>query len=465
MPCSSGWYSTNGIGAVSLRNGVPDSSSRRVARPYASRSASPQLSASPPWCTSSRITSVRASSRDPLVHRGLDRDLGVRHGDAVVVPRGSQVTVAEGRVEADRDARRGIGPLGLEVLGGRDDDDPVDDATAQQLAREAERERRLAGAGSRRGEEVAGSSARAVGAVEGEVLVERFGLPGAQPLRRAPRRALRVGGREVLGGEAADVRARVLRGGRRLPRHPPPHIAAQAAHTTSDHDRRAGRHRRARYPRSGHEPRKTNARRATKRHPEATNVGPHPWRRFVALGDSFTEGIGDSEPASPGGTPRLGRPRRRGALAAGARLRLREPRGPRQAHRADRRRPGRARARAQARPDHLLGRRQRRDPPGHRSRCDRGPVRGRGRAPAAATARPSSCSPGSTRTSRRCSAASAARSRSTTRTSARSPTATTASSPTSGRSRRCRTRASSTTTACTTTRSVTTRSRAWCCAP
>ncbi len=27
----------------------------------------------------------------------------------------------------------------------------------------------------------------------------------------------------------------------------------------------------------------------------------HPWRRFVALGDSFTEGIGDADPQSPGG--------------------------------------------------------------------------------------------------------------------------------------------------------------------
>jgi len=35
--------------------------------------------------------------------------------------------------------------------------------------------------------------------------------------------------------------------------------------------------------------------------PEVTNLGPHPWRRFVALGDSFTEGIGDPEPASPDG--------------------------------------------------------------------------------------------------------------------------------------------------------------------
>jgi lysophospholipase L1-like esterase len=27
----------------------------------------------------------------------------------------------------------------------------------------------------------------------------------------------------------------------------------------------------------------------------------HPWRRYVAIGDSFTEGIGDPEPSSPGG--------------------------------------------------------------------------------------------------------------------------------------------------------------------
>ena len=28
----------------------------------------------------------------------------------------------------------------------------------------------------------------------------------------------------------------------------------------------------------------------------------HPWSRYVAIGDSFTEGIGDPEPQSPGGT-------------------------------------------------------------------------------------------------------------------------------------------------------------------
>ena len=31
------------------------------------------------------------------------------------------------------------------------------------------------------------------------------------------------------------------------------------------------------------------------------SVVTHPWTRYVAMGDSFTEGIGDPEPASPGG--------------------------------------------------------------------------------------------------------------------------------------------------------------------
>ncbi len=31
------------------------------------------------------------------------------------------------------------------------------------------------------------------------------------------------------------------------------------------------------------------------------HTGSHPWRRYVALGDSFTEGVGDPEPGSPNG--------------------------------------------------------------------------------------------------------------------------------------------------------------------
>ncbi|MFT4219549.1 MAG: SGNH/GDSL hydrolase family protein [Microbacterium sp.] len=37
------------------------------------------------------------------------------------------------------------------------------------------------------------------------------------------------------------------------------------------------------------------------RSPFVPNDGPLPWRRFVAIGDSFTEGIGDPEPSLPGG--------------------------------------------------------------------------------------------------------------------------------------------------------------------
>ncbi|WP_052207507.1 SGNH/GDSL hydrolase family protein [Sinomonas humi] len=34
---------------------------------------------------------------------------------------------------------------------------------------------------------------------------------------------------------------------------------------------------------------------------ELMDAEPHPWHRYVALGDSFTEGIGDPNPDSPGG--------------------------------------------------------------------------------------------------------------------------------------------------------------------
>lgn len=37
------------------------------------------------------------------------------------------------------------------------------------------------------------------------------------------------------------------------------------------------------------------------RTPYVPNDEPHPWRRFVSVGDSFTEGIGDPEPDTPGG--------------------------------------------------------------------------------------------------------------------------------------------------------------------
>jgi lysophospholipase L1-like esterase len=37
------------------------------------------------------------------------------------------------------------------------------------------------------------------------------------------------------------------------------------------------------------------------RSPFVSNSGPHPWHRYVAIGDSFTEGVGDAEPRLPNG--------------------------------------------------------------------------------------------------------------------------------------------------------------------
>lgn len=39
----------------------------------------------------------------------------------------------------------------------------------------------------------------------------------------------------------------------------------------------------------------------TQRDVELADGARHPWHRYVALGDSFTEGIGDPDPAAPGG--------------------------------------------------------------------------------------------------------------------------------------------------------------------
>lgn len=37
------------------------------------------------------------------------------------------------------------------------------------------------------------------------------------------------------------------------------------------------------------------------RTPYVANAQAHPWRRYVAIGDSFTEGVGDPEPSAPNG--------------------------------------------------------------------------------------------------------------------------------------------------------------------
>src|SRR5690606_16185298 len=48
----------------------------------------------------------------------------------------------------------------------------------------------------------------------------------------------------------------------------------------------------------GHRENRMHAGGSGMRHP---GVMQHPWHRYVAIGDSFTEGIGDPEPRVPGG--------------------------------------------------------------------------------------------------------------------------------------------------------------------
>ena len=281
-----------------------------------------------------------ARHRELAVQRRPHRDLRVGDRDAVEVPGAPAVGVAEPRVEPDAGAGRGIRPLPLEVVGGRDDGDAVDDAPGAQLGGEAQGERGLAGARRRSGEEVARHARRGT-------------ARGPRPARRAacsrcPRRAR--SGNDGERCSAAEV-----------PGWWPEGVAVLTGFEGSGG---------ARHPRTGD-------RLGTM---EGMVTQQHPWSRYVALGDSFTEGIGDPEPTVPGGH-RGWADRVAEVLVAGHRgLRLREPRRARQAHPADHRRAARARARAAPRPHHDLGGRQRRHPAGHRPRRDLGAVRVRDRA-------------------------------------------------------------------------------------
>ena len=149
------------------------------------------------------------------------------------------------------------------------------------------------------------------------------------------------------------------------------------------------------------------------------------FHRYVALGDSFTEGVGDPDPARPNGlrgwadrvAEVLGRSRATG-------LRLRQPRHPRPQARRDPRRAGRAGRRPGARPGHDLRRRQRHPAaPGRHRRPRRASTTPRS-AGWPAPAPGCSCSRPSTRAARRSTGRCAAGSRSTTSWSARAPTGT-----------------------------------------
>ena len=164
---------------MSDRNGVPVSASRRVAGSNASRTASPQLSASPAWCTSSRMTRVRNRS----VRTRNASGLAATPAYVTATPTKSLLVLPwVGRVRrVDRDPGPGgrLRPLGLEVLGRRDDGDPVDQPPLQQLRGDRQRERRLARPRRRHGEEVAARLA--------EVGVERLAAATAAASAPYPR--------------------------------------------------------------------------------------------------------------------------------------------------------------------------------------------------------------------------------------------------------------------------------------
>ena len=160
------------MGLVSLRNGVPVSSSRRVAGSNASRTASPQLLA-----VAAVVHLVEDHERAPAGGAGAVQgrrggDAGVGDRDAVVVGAGAAHRVAEPGVERDADPGGRERPLRLEVLGRRDDGDRLHHPAGEQLGGHPQRERRLAGAGRRDREEVLRAAA--------QVGDEGGALPGAQ---------------------------------------------------------------------------------------------------------------------------------------------------------------------------------------------------------------------------------------------------------------------------------------------
>ena len=109
---------------------------------------------------------------DPGEQPGARRDLLVRGDDAVHVGRQRPVRRRPGRVEVERERRRGAGPLELQVRRRRDDDEPRR-VLRELVAGGRQRERRLAGARGRDREEVPPP--------RGEEGVERGLLPRSEP--------------------------------------------------------------------------------------------------------------------------------------------------------------------------------------------------------------------------------------------------------------------------------------------
>ena len=206
------------------------------------------------------------------------------------------------------------------MLGRGNDNDSVDDPASQELSGQSQGECRLTGTRGRGSEKIARPFAYSVGSIHGKVLIQRLGLPRTEPLRCSPRCALGIRRRKVFRSKAAEVRFRTGGGvlcvrfggrselwrGRGCARiflvHATPDTEFDASSSTQSGDE--SRVSTISDPSDkapgtlecGHTKEDLVEDRETHRASVADNPGPHPWRRLVSLGDSFTEGIGDPLP-------------------------------------------------------------------------------------------------------------------------------------------------------------------------
>ena len=155
---------------ASLRNGVPDSESRRAAWPKATRMLSPQALSWPAWWISSRMTKPSADRPAQLCRGVPGGDLLVGGHEPVHVA-GQAVAGAPVGVELEAESVRRQRPLHLEVAG-RGDDDEDARFVGEAGASTGQRKRRLSGARRGDGEEV--------GLGAGPELLVGGALPGAQ---------------------------------------------------------------------------------------------------------------------------------------------------------------------------------------------------------------------------------------------------------------------------------------------
>lgn len=122
------------------------------------------------------------------MQHGPHANPGIGHGDAVVLLAERPGAVLG--IEFDPYPRRRLGPLLLQMLGGRDHGHLLHDMVVQQPGGERQRERRLAGAGSGDGEKVTRLLL--------EISLHRLLLPGTQLAGGAPGGTAGEGGREVM---------------------------------------------------------------------------------------------------------------------------------------------------------------------------------------------------------------------------------------------------------------------------